>query len=292
MAEPSQKRVFRFGVYEAEVATGELRKSGLKLRLQEQPFQVLVMLLERPGELVTREEIRQKLWSDDTFVDFDHSLNTVINKLREALGDSAANPRFIETLARRGYRFIAPVETIAGAAPGPEQDKAMGAAPAAAELASASTQESAPIVHAAEAEEIPTVPRGLVRLLFSLIQVMYLVFYIVSLAKLGDVENRLAQMVPYPHRILVLLVVTAVVGIPMRLYLLSAASFNYQGLGRKFQRLFLCIFLLDELWALAPFLIRHRIGFGLAFAATAALVYVPFAQRTLMRMGYHSLGRG
>ena len=104
--------IFRFGAYEADLGSGELRKSGLRLRVQEQPFQVLLVLLERPSEVVTREELRQKLWPADTFVDFDHSLNTVINKLREALSDSASNPRFIETLARRGYRFLAPVEFV------------------------------------------------------------------------------------------------------------------------------------------------------------------------------------
>src|SRR5438876_6920551 len=103
------KRV-RFGAFEAALATGELRKNGARIRLQEQPFQVLVFLLERPGEVVTREDLRQKLWPADTFVDFDHSLNTAVNKLREALGDSASSPRYVETLARRGYRFLAPVE--------------------------------------------------------------------------------------------------------------------------------------------------------------------------------------
>src|SRR4051812_41367421 len=93
----------RFGAFEADLTTGELWRSGTRLRLQEQPFQVLGMLLARPGELVTREELRQKLWPADTFVDFDHSLNTAINKLRDALGDSAGDPRYIETLARRGY---------------------------------------------------------------------------------------------------------------------------------------------------------------------------------------------
>ena len=86
---------------------GELRKRGLKVRLQDQPFQILVMLLERPGELVTRQEIHRRLWPADTFVDFDHGLNNAINRLREALGDSAETPRFIETLPRKGYRFIA-----------------------------------------------------------------------------------------------------------------------------------------------------------------------------------------
>lgn len=103
-------RIIRFGVFEIDLSSGELRKSGLKVKLQDQPFQILAMLLERPGEVVTREELQQRLWRADTFVDFDHSLNAAIKKLRQALGDSADNPRFVETLARRGYRFIAPVE--------------------------------------------------------------------------------------------------------------------------------------------------------------------------------------
>jgi DNA-binding winged helix-turn-helix (wHTH) protein len=104
------KPVVRFGVFEVDLKSGEVRKDGLKVKLAEQPFQVLVALLEHPGEVVTREELQQKLWSNDTFVDFDNSLNKAIKKIREALGDSADNPRFVQTLARRGYRFIAPVE--------------------------------------------------------------------------------------------------------------------------------------------------------------------------------------
>lgn len=106
-------RVFRFAAFEVDIRAGELRKHGLRIKLQDQPFQVLVMLLARRGDVVTREELRQRLWSSDTFVDFDHSLNTAINKLREALADSAENPRYIETLPRRGYRFLAPVEEVA-----------------------------------------------------------------------------------------------------------------------------------------------------------------------------------
>lgn len=117
---------FRFGLFEADTESGELRKSGIRIRLQAQPFRVLVCLLERPGELVTREEIQQRLWGNDTIVDFDHSLGTAINKLREALGDSAENPRFIETLARRGYRFLAPVTAVPG---GPPHISALDTAP-------------------------------------------------------------------------------------------------------------------------------------------------------------------
>jgi len=93
-----------------DLRAGELRKQGEKVVLQEQPLQILAMLLERPGEIVTREEIRRKLWPDDTIVEFDHSINAAVQRLRQALGDSAENPRFVETLARRGYRFFAPVE--------------------------------------------------------------------------------------------------------------------------------------------------------------------------------------
>jgi len=104
--------ILRFGVFEADLRAGELRKQGKRIKIQEQPLHVLTVLLQRPGEVVTREELRNHNWSPDTFVDFDNSLNTAINKLREALGDSADNPRFIETLPRRGYRFIAPVSSV------------------------------------------------------------------------------------------------------------------------------------------------------------------------------------
>jgi TolB-like protein/DNA-binding winged helix-turn-helix (wHTH) protein len=104
-------RIMRFGTFEADLNAGELRKGGVKIKIHGQPFEVLALLLGRPGEVVPRDELRQKLWPRDTFVDFDHGVNTAINRLREALGDSAENPRFIETVPRRGYRFIAPVET-------------------------------------------------------------------------------------------------------------------------------------------------------------------------------------
>jgi Tol biopolymer transport system component/DNA-binding winged helix-turn-helix (wHTH) protein len=102
----------RFGVFELNLRAGELRRNGLKVKLQEQPFQILAQLLEKPGEVVTREDLRNRLWPADTFVDFDHSLNAAIKRLRVALGDSAENPTFVETVARRGYRFLAPVSAI------------------------------------------------------------------------------------------------------------------------------------------------------------------------------------
>jgi DNA-binding winged helix-turn-helix (wHTH) protein len=101
--------ILRFDVYILDLRAGELFKSGRKIKLQEQPFRILAMLLEHPGEPVTREELRQRLWPENTFVDFDHSLNTAIKKLRRALCDEAGKPRFVETLPRRGYRFVGSV---------------------------------------------------------------------------------------------------------------------------------------------------------------------------------------
>ena len=106
----SRPHEVRFAAFAVDLQAGELRKHGVKIKLQEQPFQILLVLLERPGEVVTREELQKRLWSGNTFVDFEHSLATAVKKLRRALGDSAAHSQFIETLPRRGYRFIATLE--------------------------------------------------------------------------------------------------------------------------------------------------------------------------------------
>src|SRR5882724_1631964 len=110
MSNPDQPRIIRFGSFEVDKRTGELRKKGSPVKLQQQPLQILLVLIERRGDIVTREELRRQLWPQDTFVDFDHSVNAAVKRLREALGESADNPVFIETLARRGYRFTVPIE--------------------------------------------------------------------------------------------------------------------------------------------------------------------------------------
>jgi TolB-like protein len=112
------KKGFRFGRFELDVRARELRKDTVRIRLQDQPYEVLSMLLQQAGEVLTRDELRQRLWPDGTFVDFEHGLNAAVKRLRAAIGDSAERPRFIETLNRRGYRFIAPVERIGGDQPG------------------------------------------------------------------------------------------------------------------------------------------------------------------------------
>jgi cholera toxin transcriptional activator len=252
--------IARFGVFEAHLDARELRKQGRRIRLQEQPFAVLAVLLERPGEVVTREELRQKLWTADTFVDFDHSLNTAINKIRETLGDSASSPRFIETVSRRGYRFLAEVQWQEWGASTTSQTQAL-----------------------ASMQQLPAAHRGVTRSLFGLIQIMFLIFYVEALFHWQAIDRVSWADAGSP---LILVLVTAGVGIPIRCYLFSAVAFDYLQLGEKFGKIFIPLLILDELWAIAPFLILDRIGFGAAFAATAALLYVPFAERTLVRMAY------
>jgi len=273
----SAGKTVRFDVFSVDLAAGELRKKGARIRLQEQPFQLLAFLLERPGELVSRDELRQKLWPANTFVDFDHSLNTAVNKLREALGDSASNPRFVETLARRGYRFLAAVE-------------ADGAQPVLTETSKAGSliATATPVAEFESGLDIPLPNPALIRGLFGLTQIMYLTFYIAALFHLTEVERIISSFLQGStgSALFVAVLITAGVGIPLRFYLLSAVAFDHRQIGKKFQRMFLIILLMDQLWAISPFLLANKIGFGAAFAAVAALIYVPFSERTLMRMAY------
>jgi DNA-binding winged helix-turn-helix (wHTH) protein len=296
MLEESQRRIFRFGAFEANEATGELRKHGVRLKLHSQPFQLLVMLLERPAELVTRDQMRRRLWGEDTFVDFDHGLNSAVNKLREALSDSAAHPRHIETIAGRGYRFIAPVAlaalvpeagaqslaTTTGAAPSNGPSVVLEAAPAASAVAQ---EEALARTILVAPGELPAAPRAMVGTLLLLTQAMYLAFYVSALANLDEIRGILTDsQLASPSVLLTLLVASAVVLIPVRLYLFAAVAFDFAQLPVKFRRLFPVLLIMDLLWALSPFLLIHHISIGLALGMTAALVYLPFAQRSLVLM--------
>ncbi|MGA2964633.1 MAG: winged helix-turn-helix domain-containing protein [Terriglobales bacterium] len=269
--------LFRFGVFEVDLAAGDLRKNGVRIRLQGQPFQLLTALLQNAGQVVTRDNLRETIWPADTFVDFDHSLNTAVNKIREALGDSASSPRFVETLARRGYRFIAPVDSVAAAAASADHAPRNGPS-----TSPASVIAFHPELH------VPVPRRGLVRALFALIQAMYLIFYVGGLAHLRAADRVASSFLPGWRSLAIVgaLLVTGAVGIPLRFYLLSAVAFDFRKLASTFGRLFPFVLALDQLWAIAPFLLLPRIGVGLAFAATAALLYVPFSERTLVRMAY------
>jgi DNA-binding winged helix-turn-helix (wHTH) protein len=292
MADPRTIRLYRFGTFEVDVASGELRRQGIRLKLNAQPFQVLLMLLERPGELLTRDEISRELWPDGTFVDFDHGVNSAINRIREALGDTASNPRYVETLARRGYRFVAPVEPIAFL-----ESQATSLSEAASSLAKEQAEEEPEPGYAprnsilASPQELPKSSYPVVQTLFVLLQLMYLGFYVGALANLAEIEE-LLRALPKATHALTVLIVTAAVLLPVRVFVLSSALFHAPGVRSKFLRIWPLLLPLDELWALSPFLLLHHIDFGVALGCTALLVYAPFAQRSLVLMGAGGVQRG
>jgi DNA-binding winged helix-turn-helix (wHTH) protein len=287
MTDARQSRRYRFGVFEVDTGTGELRRKGLRVKLHAQPFQMLCMLLERPSELLTREEICRELWPDGTFVDYEHGVNSAVNRIREALGDTAGNPRFVETLARRGYRFVAPVERI-GAGEDAGRLTAEFPSPAAREQTAVSGQQSTDAKFGfrilATPEELPKVSHRVVKTLFILLQIMYLGFYVGALANLAEIEELFSPL-PWATEAFIVLIVTAAILIPLRLFVISATLFHAPGLRGKFLKMWPYLLLLDEMWALAPFLLLHHINFGVALACMTPLVYSPFAQRSLVLMG-------
>ncbi|MGB7266907.1 MAG: winged helix-turn-helix domain-containing protein [Terracidiphilus sp.] len=261
----------------------------MRVRLNAQPFQLLCMLLdrslERPGELLTRDEISRELWPDGTFVDFDHGMNSAVNRIREALGDTAGNPRFVETLARRGYRFVAPVERIAPGEDSPSSlPESQPVPPAENPLIPAESQPRLRTPILASAQELPKVPYAVAQTLFILLQLLYVGFYVGALANLPEIYDLFS---PLPRATLVfnVLFVTAAILIPVRAFLLAAFIFHAPGIRQKFRKLWPFLLVFDVLWSLSPFLLLHHISFGLALACTTLLVYSPFAQRSLVLMG-------
>lgn len=283
MPDHQPARRYRFGVFEADAATGELRRQGIRVKLNAQPFQLLLLLLDQPGQLLTREQIARELWPDGTFVDYEHGLNSAINRIREALGDSAANPRFVETLARRGYRFVAPVERIPGPEAVPTQAAVSPEPPTAVE-ATTEAQFEARSRFLATPEELPKVSYRLVQTLFVLLQLMYLGFYVGALANLAEIEDLFSPLPAGLHAYEVL-IVTAGILIPVRAFVLAMVLFHAPGARGNFLKLWPFLLAFDILWSLSPFLLLHHINFGLALACTTLLVYSPFAQRSLVLMG-------
>ncbi|MGP8260361.1 MAG: winged helix-turn-helix domain-containing protein [Acidobacteriaceae bacterium] len=285
MTDTRPARRYRFGVFEANAATGELLRQGIRTKLNAQPFQVLCMLLERPGELLTREAISQELWPDGTFVDYEHGVNSAVNRIREALGDTASNPRFIETLARRGYRFVAPVERIdLDKGPSPSVPESADSA-SSEQVAAAIELESDPLSRIlASPQELPKASYPVVQTLFVLFQCMYLSFYVGALANLPEIEELFSPLQKATQAFTVL-IVTAAVLIPVRAFVLTAVLMHAPRIRKQFLKIWPFLLVLDELWSLSPFLLLHHISIGLAVSCTALLVYSPFAQRSLVLMG-------
>ncbi len=294
MTDPQPVRRYRFGAFEADAATGELRRQGVRIRLNAQPFQVLLLLLERPGEVLTREDISRELWSDGTIVDYEHGVNSAINRLREALGDTANNSRFVETLARRGYRFLAPVERIPASdgqahkeqesgtdnATPTQQEEVMARAGTAQEKSEVATRTAI----LSTPQELPKTSPVVAHTLFVLLQLMYAGFYVGALANLTEIEQLLA-ILPRANLLVNTITVTAAILIPVRAFALAAVLFHAPRAQNKLLRIWPIVLIFDELWALSPFLLLHHINFGLALACTALLIYSPFAQRSLVLMG-------
>jgi DNA-binding winged helix-turn-helix (wHTH) protein len=283
MTNPIPAPRYRFGVFEADAASGELRRQGTRIKLNAQPFQVLLMLVARPGQLLTREEISRELWPEGTFVDYEHGVNSAINRIREALGDTAGNPRFVETLARRGYRFVAPVECIGLS----EKPLVLDSPPyESPDQTAPSTDPENKVLHRilATPQDLPRTAYPVVQTLFVLLQLMYLGFYVGALANLAEIED-LFSVLPRATQALDVMIVTAGILIPVRAFVLCAVLFHAPGVREKFLKIWPFLLVLDVLWALAPFLLLHHINFGLALSCTALLVYSPFAQRALVLMG-------
>ena len=279
MTDLKTARRYRFGVFEADGSTGELRRQGLRIRLNAQPFQVLCLLLDRPGELLTREEISRELWPDGTFVDYEHGVNSAVNRIREALGDTAGNPRFVETLARKGYRFVAPVERI-----GNDLDPGTVAAVPDEPVVSPEADNGILSGILASPEELPKTSHKVVQTLFVLLQLMYVGFYAGALANLAEIEDLLSTLTRATEAVTVM-IVTAAILIPVRAFVISAVLMHAPRARQKILMIWRFLLPMDVLWSLAPFLLLHHISFGLALACTALLVYSPFAQRSLVLMG-------
>jgi DNA-binding winged helix-turn-helix (wHTH) protein len=275
MMERAEARRYRFGAFEADAATGELRRQGVRVRIHAQPFQVLLMLVERPGEVVTREEISRGLWPDGTFVDYEHGVNSAVNRVREALGDKANSPRFVETLARKGYRFVAPVERI---------EEPVARVPGVVEEGEGTAERRFWESALASPEDLPRNSHRVARTLFVLLQVMYVGFYVGALANLGEIGQLLSPL-SYARIAFLVIVASAAVLIPVRVFLVCVVLFKAPRAREKFSRLWPGLVVMDIVWALSPALLLHHINLGLAIAAMTLLVYSPFAQRALVLMG-------
>ena len=303
----------RFDSFEMDLRTRELRKDGRLVKLQDQPLKLLALLASRPGELVTREQIEKALWGEDEFVEYEHSINTAMRKIREALEDDLEKPRFVETLPRKGYRFIASVEALGPdgesrpaprSAAAPPAPPSVVASPTLPESGSSPAPVATPLNNARPLEtgagtvgkgrhsldQEYFLPRAQARGLFLAIQAGYLAIYCAALYQLESMGQVLNDVLMAPADILVpVAVVLAMCGIAVRLYLLTSVGLDHPAAGSKFLKIFPLLFILDSFWAASPLLLTRKIGTGLALASVAALAYLPFAQRTLILSIYRTI---
>ena len=267
-----QNRI-RFETFELNLQTGELSKAGSRVQLQDQPTRLLTLLANRPGELVTRDEIQHELWKDGEFVEFEHAVNTAIRKIRVALEDTTDKPRIIETLPRKGYRFIAPVDVLEGhpASPPPSETQ---------------TAEPVPAKRPASGENF-VLPISVVssRILFLLAQVPYVATYLATFYNWDNLDAALIRtfiFIPVEWSRTTFQVL-ALVGFAVRIYLIGLVGWGHTEAGPRYRKLFPFLLLLDGLWAATPLLVEDHLGPLVSWAGLILMGWLVFGQRTLMR---------
>jgi cholera toxin transcriptional activator len=258
----------RFEVFELDLQTGELHKSGSRVQLQDQPARLLAFLANRPGQLVTRDEIHRALWKDGEFVEFEHAVNTAIHKIRVALEDTTESPRIIETLPRKGYRFIATIDFLQEVVP----------------LNGGDSAKTRPAVM--EDTFLLPLSAATSRLLFLLAQMPYVATYLVVFYYWYNLDEALTRTFGYipVEWSRPVLQVLALIGFSVRVYLIALVGWGHTEAGARYRRLFPYLLVLDALWAATPLLIQH--GGGLALISWAGLIlmgWLIFGQKTLMQ---------
>jgi DNA-binding winged helix-turn-helix (wHTH) protein len=274
-----QPTAVRFGMFELDLQTAELRKNGRTIPLNGQPVKLLTLLVTRPGELVTREEIEKTLWPD-RIVEFEHAINDAVKKVRRALLDDPDRPKYIETLHGRGYRFIAAVQVVQPADAPVQVMQPADPLPAAD---APSPRNDAPTP---KNDFVLPIPAWLSRGLFVLIQIGYLAIHAAVLFYVDALEAGLIALGITPiHQTLPAVIAFAMCSIALRIYLLSAIGWAHPGSGKKFRQLFPVLLIVDAFWAASPLLVEE-LDLGIVLAGIAGLAYVPFAERTLVRSLY------
>lgn len=278
--------IIKFDEFEVDLGRYELRRRGRAVKLEKIPMELLILLAQREGQLVTREEIAQKLWGNDVFVDARQGINTAIRKIRLALRDDPNDPRILQTVVGKGYRLAPPASV--GTRPsvaGPTHEASPSPGNSTADTVVVDTQpgpsNETVSAWAPDAESRPINP-ALARALFLLIQAGYLALYAVAFRHFAGI-----QRLGLPAAIPVATLIAGLAGAATRLYLISAVAFDYAGSGRLFRQIFPGLLALDILWAASPLLLYSRLG-ELTLLFVACLAFLPFSQRTLMLCAYGS----
>lgn len=264
---PMRQSRIRFEAFELDLHTGELHKSGNRVQLQDQPARLLILLANRPGELVTRDEIHRELWTDGEFVEFEHAVNTAIHKIRVALEDNSDSPRIIETLPRKGYRFIAPIDLLHEVAPSKGLDWV----------------EKPPV--AKEDDFVLPVSTTVSRVLFLLAQVPYVATYLAVFYNWYNLDAALIRSFGYIplEWSRTILQVLALVGFSVRIYLIGLVGWGHTEAGPRYRKLFPFLLVLDAVWTATPLLVHEAVGPLMSWAGLILMGWLIFGQRTLMR---------